>query len=47
MHKFYLIKHNYSKYIIYNFKSDLKFWKNYNVIKIIIVLIVISEIIIQ
>jgi hypothetical protein len=42
-----LIEHNYSQSIIYNFKSELKFWKKYNVIQIIIVMIVISGIIIR
>jgi len=47
MHNYFLIEHNYSKYVIYNFKSELIIWKNYNVVKIIIVRIVISGIIIK
>jgi hypothetical protein len=35
MYNYFLIEHNYLKFVIYNFKSELKFWKNYNVIKII------------
>jgi len=46
MHNYFLIEHNYSQHVIYNFKSELKFWKSYNVVKIIIVRIVISGIII-
>jgi len=38
---YFLIEHNYSQTIIYNLKSELKFWKIYNVVKIIIVMIVI------
>jgi len=45
MHNYLLIEHNYSQSIIYNFKSELIFWKTYNVVKIIIVMIVISGII--
>jgi len=47
MHNYFLIEHNYSQSIIYNFKSELKFWKNYNVVKIIIFMIVSSGIIIK
>jgi hypothetical protein len=47
MHNYFLIEHNYSQYLIYNFKSELNFWKDYNVVKIIIVMIVISGIIIK
>jgi len=47
MHNYLLIEYNYSKSVIYNFKSELKFWKDYNVGKIIIVMIVISGIIIK
>ncbi len=47
MHNYFLIEHNYSQSVIYNFKSELKFWKDYNVVKIIIVMIVISGIIIK
>jgi len=47
MHNYFLIEHNYSQFVIYNFKSELKFWKNYNVVKIIIVMIVILGIIIK
>jgi len=32
MHNYVLIEHNYSVSVIYNFKSELKFWKDYNVI---------------
>jgi hypothetical protein len=46
MHFIFFIEHNYSKSVIYNFKSELKFWKDYNVVKVIIVMIVISGIII-
>jgi hypothetical protein len=44
MHNYFLIEHNYPKSVIHNFKSELKFWKNYNVVKIIVVMIVISRI---
>jgi len=47
MHNYFLIEHNYSQIIIYNFKSELKFWNFKNVVKIIIVMIVIAWIIIQ
>jgi hypothetical protein len=47
MHNYFLIEHKYSQFLIYNFKSELKFWKDYNVSKIIIVMIVISGIIIK
>ncbi len=47
MHNYFLIEHDYSHYVIHNFKSELKLWINYNVVKIIIVMIVISEIIIN
>jgi len=47
MHNYFLIEHSYSQSVIYNFKSELKFWKHYNVVKIIIVMIVISGIIIN
>jgi hypothetical protein len=47
MHNYFLIEHNYSQSVTYNFKSELKFWKDYNVVKIIIVMIVISGIIIK
>jgi len=30
MHNYFLIEYNYSQFFIYNFKSELKFWKNYN-----------------
>jgi len=46
-HNYFLIEHNYSQSVIYNFKFELKFWKNYNVIKIPILMIVISGIIIK
>jgi len=47
MHNFKKIERNYSQSVIYNFKFELKFWKDYNVVKIIIVMIVISGIIIN
>jgi len=47
MHNYFLIENNYSQYVIYNFKSELKFWKSYNVVKIIIVMIIVSGIIIN
>jgi len=47
LHNYVLIEHNYSQFVIYNFKSELKFWKNYNVVKIIIIMIVISGIILN
>ncbi len=46
MHNYFLIEHNYSQFVIYNMKSELKFWKNYNVVRVIIERIVISGIII-
>jgi hypothetical protein len=39
--------HNYLQSVIYNFKSELNFWKDYNVVKITMVMIVISGIIIN
>jgi len=33
MHNYFLIEHNYSKHVIYNFKSELIIWKIYNVVK--------------
>jgi len=42
MHDHFLIEHYYSQSIIYNFKSEINFWKDYNVGKIIIIMIVIS-----
>jgi len=47
MHNYFLIERNYSQSVIYNFKSELIFWKNYNVVKINIVIILISGIIIK
>jgi len=47
MHNYFLIKHNYSQSVIYNFKSELNFLKNNNVAKIIIVMNIISGIIIK
>jgi hypothetical protein len=44
MHNYFLIEHNYSQYVVYDFKSELKFWKNYDVIKIVIARILISGI---
>jgi len=46
VHNYFLIEHNYSHSVIYNFKPELKIWKNYSVIIIIILLILISRIII-
>jgi len=40
MHNFF-IEHNYSQYVIYNFKSEFKIWK------IIIVMILIPRIFIK
>jgi hypothetical protein len=31
--------YTYSQYVIYNFKSELKFLKNYSVVKIIVLMI--------
>ncbi len=45
MHISFLIEHNHSQFIIYKLKSELKFWKTFNVIEIIILRIVISGII--
>jgi len=45
MHNYFLIEHNYSHSVIYNFKLELKIWKFYYVVKIIILLILISRII--
>jgi len=47
MHNYFRIEHNYSQSVIYNFKSELKFWKDYNVGKIIIIMIISSGIIIK
>jgi len=47
MHNYLLIEHNYFQSIIYSFKFELKVWKDYNVVKIIIVMIVISRNIIK
>jgi len=41
MRNYFLIEHNYSQFLFYKFKSKLKFWKDYNVVEIIIVMIVI------
>jgi hypothetical protein len=41
MHNYFLIEHSYSQSVIYNFKSELKIWKHYSVVKIITVMIVI------
>lgn len=38
MYNYFLIEHNYSQMVNYNFKSELKIWKNYNVFKIISVM---------
>jgi len=45
MNNYFLIEHNSSQSVIYNLKYELKIWKIYNVYKISIVRIVISEII--
>jgi len=45
MHNYFLIEHNYSQFVIYNFRSELRFWKNPNVVEIIVVMIVLSGII--
>jgi len=47
MHNYFFNEDNYSQSVIYNLKSELEFWKNYNVVKIIIVRIAISRIIIK
>jgi hypothetical protein len=47
MHNYILIERNYSQSVICNFKSELKFLKNYNVVKIIIVIPLISRIVIK
>jgi len=47
MHNYFLIEHNYFQYVIYNVESELNFWKDYNVVKIIIVMILVSRIIIK
>jgi len=36
MHNYFLFEHNYSQSVIYNFKSELKFGKNHNVVKILL-----------
>jgi hypothetical protein len=41
------MEHNYLQFVINNFKPELKFWKNYNVVKIIILMILILWLIIQ
>jgi len=46
MHNYFVIEHNYSCFVIYNFKPELKIWKNYSVVKINFLLILISRIII-
>jgi len=45
MHNYFLTEHIYSQSIICNFKSKYFFLKDYNVVKIIIVMIIISGII--
>ncbi len=42
-----LIEHNYAQSVIDNFESELNFWKHYNVVKIIILMIVMARIITQ
>jgi len=46
VHNYFLIEHNYSDSVSYNFKPELKLWKTDNVVKMIILLILISKIII-
>jgi hypothetical protein len=46
MHNYFLIDHYYSHSVIYNFKPEFKILKNYNVVKLIILLILGSRIII-
>jgi len=41
VHNYFLIEHNYSHSLIYNFKPKLKIWKNYSVVKITILPILI------
>jgi hypothetical protein len=41
MHYYFKIKHKFSQSRIYNFKSEIKFWKIYNGVIMIIVMIVI------
>jgi len=36
MNNYCLNEYTFTQSIIYNFKPELKFWKNYNVVKIII-----------
>jgi hypothetical protein len=43
----FFIEHNYSQSVIYNFKSELKFWKIYNLVKLFFVMIIIARIIIH
>jgi len=38
-HNYFLIEHNYSQSVTYNFKPELKFCKNYSVVKITILVI--------
>jgi len=47
MHNYFLIEHNYSQSVVYKFKFELKFWKKYNVVKIISVMILVLRIIIK
>jgi hypothetical protein len=42
MHNYILIENNYLRFVIYNFKPELIFWKNYSVVRIIILMILIS-----
>jgi hypothetical protein len=46
MHNYVLIQHNFSQFVIYELKPELKVWKIYNVKKIIILMIIIAGIII-
>jgi len=41
MYNYFLIEHNYSQSVIYKLEFEYKFWKNNNVVEIIIVRIVI------
>jgi len=47
MHNYFLIEHHFSQFVIYNLKFEIKFWKIYNVVKIIIEKLLISRIIIK
>jgi len=36
MYNYFLIEQHYSQFVICNFKSELKFWKSYIIVKIIL-----------